>query len=95
MADLSDQIESDGVTVWVNGPMGECLGRFGRNGIDIHTTFEAQRNGSPQCLHCTHGPVTLEHWRVFLDKMEEHYGVDRDKLAEHMPDRFLGLHHDA
>jgi hypothetical protein len=29
------QIESDGVTVWVNGD-GGLLGRFGRMGIDVH-----------------------------------------------------------
>jgi hypothetical protein len=30
------QIGFDGVTVWVNGAGGYCLGRFGRMGIDVH-----------------------------------------------------------
>lgn len=89
-ADMRYGIDSDGVTVWVNGSAGECIGRFGRNGIDIHTTIEAQTSGKPQCLHCTHEPTTINDWWVFLKKMHELYHIDPDILGEHIPNRFIG-----
>ena len=36
------KIETDGTTVWVNSETGMCIGRFGRNGVDVHRDFEAQ-----------------------------------------------------
>lgn len=74
-------VTTDGVTVWVSGASGESLGRFGRMGIDIHQPFEVQASGGPQCLECTHGPTTLEHWNRFRVAMVEHYGID-------VPERF-------
>lgn len=61
-------IESDGVTVWVNGSQGS-IGRFGVMGIDVHT---ADTSG---CLHCTHGRTTAADWDIFVAKMLEHHGV--------------------
>jgi len=77
-------ILSDGVTVWVNGEAG-LLGRFGKNGIDVHRPMtEQQEHG--ECLYCTHSTVTLDDWRVFQSKMEEHFGIIiSDK---YMPKRF-------
>ena len=69
-------IESDGKTVWVTGPEGDCVGRFGRLGIDIHNEIAAQVSGAPQCLECTHGPVTPADWDRFRVAMQEHYGID-------------------
>lgn len=68
-------IESDGTTVWIHGPQGECLGRFGRLGIDIHSSFEDQVAGKPQCLECTHERVTASDWQRFRAAMIEHYGI--------------------
>jgi hypothetical protein len=79
-------IETDGITVWVNTAH-ECIGRFGQMGIDIHTTIEAQAAGSGQCLECSHGPVSIEHWERFKVAMLEHYGVV--VTDKHKPRRFL------
>ena len=72
-------IRSDGRVVWVDGP-GGCIGRFGLNGIDVHT---ADASG---CLHCTHEPTTAADWDIFVAKMDEQHGVQVP--AEHKPDRF-------
>jgi hypothetical protein len=34
--------------VWVNDADG-CLGRFGKNGIDVHQTISKQEDGASQC----------------------------------------------
>jgi hypothetical protein len=60
--------------VWVNSALG-CVGRFGRMGIDIHRTFEAQLAGEGECLFCTHGPVGLVEWHEFQRLMHYFYGV--------------------
>lgn len=80
------QIESDGTTVWVTGSSGECIGRFGRMGIDIHNEAAAQLAGKPQCLECTHGPVTLAEWERFRAAMVEHYGIEVPE--KHRPRHF-------
>lgn len=68
------EILSDGRTVWVN--MAGCsIGRFGPYGIDVHRTIQAQMEGQPECLACTHGPTTLADWRRFQTSMMDHYGV--------------------
>lgn len=78
-------IESDGITVWVNTGF-ECIGRFGRMGIDIHRTMDQQMKGGSECLECTHGPVSRLDWERFKEAMLEYYGVAVDD--EHMPARF-------
>lgn len=78
------QIDTDGITVWVNGDLGECIGRFGRNGIDIHTTMAMQMD--TQCLFCTHTPVTRADWELFQEKMLELHGVKVEE--KHCPVRF-------
>lgn len=75
-------IDSDGITVWVNGAY--CLGRFGRYGIDIHR--EPTRKDVGECLLCTHGEVTAEDWDVFVVKMRELHGVEVPE--KHRPVRF-------
>ena len=78
------QIETDGTTVWVNSA-DSCVGRFGRMGVDVHTTLSAQMAGAPQCLECVHGPVTVATWWVFQRAMEKHYGIVVDDT--YMPRR--------
>lgn len=79
----SEEIETDGITVWVNREW--CLARFGKMGIDIHRSpDEAKEKG--QCLFCTHGPTTIEDWELFKQKMLELYGVEVSD--EYKPDRF-------
>lgn len=73
------EIQSDGVTVWVHGPTG-TIGRFGRNGIDVHAEDTAS------CLHCTHDVTTAQDWVTFQLKMLEHHGVVVGD--EHKPVRF-------
>lgn len=80
------EVINDGVTVWVNASTGECIGRFGRMGIDIHQTVEAQLESHSQCLECTHGPTTVEDWDRFRAAMLEHYGIEVP--VHHMPKRF-------
>lgn len=77
-------IESDGITVWVNGE-GSLLGRFGRFGIDIHKPIEEQATNG-ECLYCTHAATTAADWDTFVAKMKELYGI---KVPEkYKPNRF-------
>ena len=77
-------IDSDGITVWVNGA-GGLLGRFGKSGIDIHKPMELQQEKG-ECLFCTHEFVTKEDWPIFQAKMLEHFGI---KVPDrHKPKRF-------
>ena len=76
------QIQSDGVTVWVNDNTGYCIGRFGRMGIDIH----AGPDSDTECLYCTHQPVTKTDWQTFVDGMKKFHNVTG--LEKHCPLRF-------
>lgn len=78
------EIDSDGVTVWVNGASW-LLGRFGRQGIDIHRAVGEQQECG-ECLFCTHKPTTREDWDVFVTKMSELHGIRVPQ--RHMPRRF-------
>jgi hypothetical protein len=60
--------------VWVNGNTGECLGRFGMWGIDVHRPISDQHLG--ECLDCTHARTKPEDWRRFQRSMLAHHGVD-------------------
>jgi hypothetical protein len=81
------QIMSDGVTVWVNGPDGCSVARFGRAGIDIHRPFEEQRTQGA-CLFCTHAETTYDDWKLFRQKVREFFAVTVDR--RHCPKRFVG-----
>jgi hypothetical protein len=67
-------VMSDGVTVWVNGA-GGLLGRFGRNGIDVHQPLSVQQQTGSECLFCTNKPTTASDWDLFVSKMDELHGV--------------------
>ncbi len=69
------QITTDGTTVWVNHSQGYMIGRFGRMGVDIHRTLEDQITTGSECLACTHGPVTVQDWELFVSGMQTHYGI--------------------
>ena len=70
------QIKSDGKTVWVNGPEGEALGRFGLMGIDIHHTIKEQTTeNKPQCFACTHQQTFLKDWTMFQIIMKQKYNI--------------------
>lgn len=62
--------------LWIHGPDGSTVGRFGLMGIDLHNSITEQLNGAPQCRLCTPGPATLEHWELFREKAKEWWGVD-------------------
>lgn len=81
----NSDVESDGVTVWVNERSGYCLGRFGRMGIDVHV--DPMDNKGTQCAFCTHGPVTALDWDIFKRKMLEVHDVVVDD--KYLPDRFV------
>jgi hypothetical protein len=85
-------ITSDGVTVWVNGA-GGLLGRFGRNGVDIHRPLSEQEEKG-ECLLCTHEPTTLADWEMFVQQMLEHFGVSVH-YETYMPDRFRSVARNA
>lgn len=61
--------------VWVNNAEG-CLGRFGKMGIDVHHTMQAQEAGEGQCLFCTHGPVIAADWPRFVTAMMQFHNID-------------------
>ena len=71
--------------VWVNADTGECIGRFGLYGVDVHRRVADQHLG--ECLACPHGRVTADDWRLFQTAMLDHYEIDLSHLA--MPD-FVG-----
>ncbi len=68
------EIFTDGVTVWVNGDDGCCLGRFGLQGVDVHRTVHEQREKG-QCLECTHGPTTRADWDLFVQSMKTRHNI--------------------
>jgi len=69
------ELFGDGYTVWVNASDGSSIARFGRMGIDVHTSATAQADGAVQCLACTHGQTDLADWRRFQELLIEHYGI--------------------
>ncbi len=79
-------IESDGRTVWVHRGA-ETIGRFGRMGVDVHSTMAEQTEGAGQCKCCTHGLTGWKEWRLFQFAMRQHHGADvGDRWA---PDRLI------
>lgn len=79
------QIVSDGRTVWVNGPDGGMVGRFGLAGIDIHRSLADQMEKG-ECLFCTHTMTTADDWQLFIDKIRELFNVEIDDEL-HRPQR--------
>lgn len=69
------EIISSRTAVWVNDGSG-CIGRFGKNGIDIHRTLLDQMNSGSECLACTHAPTTEADWQDFRRLMMHHYRID-------------------
>ncbi|MDG3444613.1 hypothetical protein [Nitrospirillum amazonense] len=69
------EILSDGVSVWVNAPTGECIARFGRGGVDVHRTVADQVAGMPECLACTHHRPDAAAWAMFVRETARHHGV--------------------
>ena len=81
-----DQIESDGITVWVHDRTdGSCIGRFGRMGIDIHRPILQQAEFG-QCLLCTHGPTGAAEWRQFVEAMKRIFEIE---ISEHHRPRHI------
>lgn len=76
MSSIQDgyEILSDGRTVWVNDSFIN-VGRFSRNGIDIHHRAEEQILSGKQCLDCKAGPCTDADWDHFQKGMMFHFGV--------------------
>jgi len=62
--------------VWIHSSCGSTVGRFGRMGIDLHTTVAEQLAGAPECRYCTHGKPTTEDWAKFRQLAMEYWGVD-------------------
>lgn len=62
--------------VWVHCSDGSTVGRFGRNGIDMHTTVTEQLAGAGECRLCTHDAVTAEDWSLFREKARMWWCVD-------------------
>lgn len=76
MATYEIQLSANRNTVWILAPDGSTVGRFGRMGIDLHTTISEQIAGAPQCRLCTHGQSTLADWALFREKALEWWGVE-------------------
>lgn len=62
-------------TVWIHASDGSTVGRFGRMGVDLHTTAQEQVAGASQCRLCTHGRSTVNDWKLFREKALEWWGV--------------------
>lgn len=65
--------------IWVHATDGSTVGRFGKNGVDIHTTVSEQMAGKGQCRLCTHRASTSEDLALFINKAAQFWGVDVDK----------------
>lgn len=66
--------------LWVHKNTGETVARFDwRFGIDIHNSIEAQSNGAPECLYCTHQPASSFDFNVFCETVLKLFGVQIDK----------------
>ncbi len=63
------EVSWDGMTVWVNGSDGCCIGRFGRKGVDIHHDATDQMALGRQCLACSHDHPGTPDWDRFVDHM--------------------------
>lgn len=62
--------------IWIHASDGSTVGRFGRMGIDLHTTVTEQLAGKPECRLCTHGRPTAADWALFREKALAWWGVD-------------------
>ncbi|MBQ68890.1 hypothetical protein CL689_02390 [Candidatus Saccharibacteria bacterium] len=70
------QISLSRDAVWVHASDGSTVGRFGKMGIDIHSTVAEQMNGASQCDLCTHGRVTSEDWATFRKEALARWGIE-------------------
>lgn len=69
------QISLSRDVVWVHASDGSTVGRFGKMGIDIHTSVTEQMKGASQCDLCTHGRVTAHDWDTFRREALTRWGV--------------------
>ena len=72
----SHEVMSDGRTVWVNAADGCCVGRFSKQGIDVHYGAEQQMLIGRQCLQCKKGPCDAEDWLEFRAAMRLHFNIN-------------------
>ncbi|MEY8200458.1 MAG: hypothetical protein RPS47_14575 [Colwellia sp.] len=62
--------------VWIHSfEDGSTVGRFGKMGVDIHTTVTEQLAGASQCRLCTHSKVGEKEWTLFREKALEYWNV--------------------
>lgn len=70
------EVSQSGDAIWIHSlEDGSTVGRFGKMGVDIHTTVSEQLAGAPQCRLCTHGRVSASDWNMFREKALEFWGV--------------------
>lgn len=69
------QLSASRDAVWVHASDGSTVGRFGKMGIDIHSSVTDQMNGASQCDLCTHGLVTAQDWATFRKEASARWGV--------------------
>ncbi len=62
--------------VWIHSSDGGTVGRFGRNGIDIHNSPTVVRETGIECLLCTHRPSTPADWKLFREMALDLWGID-------------------
>lgn len=72
-------IETDGRTVWVNGPDG-LWGRFGPNGVDVHV------GGICAVAGCIPGPTNSKSWDTFKLQMQRVHGI---RISDRYKPRWL------
>ncbi len=75
------QIESNDTHVWVNTT--GAIGRFNKNGFEVHKKPEEQMETGEECIECYHGKTEVIHWRRWVQEMKKHHDVDIDD--DHMP----------
>jgi len=76
------EVAWDGRTVWINGPDGHSVARFGFAGVDVHTSLDEQRATGNQCLDCrAHGVDPRASWERFRDVVRERHGVEIPEVA--------------
>ena len=71
------EIAADDRTVWINADSGMCVGRFTKNGMDVHEDALAQMEGK-HCLDCAmhlKGDI-VKSWERFTASMKKYYHID-------------------
>lgn len=76
LATTRHEIITDGKTVWVNGPFGECLGRFSNLAYEVLRTMEEQERGMPPLRMTITRESSIHDWFKFCGAVMLHHRIN-------------------